>query len=436
MEEQRIGAMYLNLFTGWLRRIWYAIFSRGLRRSPALPWIVILILVGLPSLGWYLHRRGQFATLKRDLRGQQQDTPLSVPSPGGMEPIVLKRALTPGASTLELTSVTVLPGLGMDVLQLTANLPGRGETALFADPSVEEVADNSTPAHTGLYDTRGAIEAPWGGLLFGLVSPIGTSMTFNWGEHQVELPTEVVARGIDEAGLLSRTAVDSQQITTLDDGQIATGVIHSSNFDDHWPSRLDLQVSVELGPNALNIMLTAKNTGSTPLPFGAGWHPRFQVLNGHAGTIQVRLPDGQQLGLADPAADLPSGRIEPPSPEVARLQTHPGLPGASSLKATLVHLHPGPLDTVPAAEFRDPLSGYGLRLTSQSPATRALRVIAPAQGSYVSLGLATNYDDPFGREWDGTEGSGMATLLPGQSFQWKIRLEIFPVRHQNSAASD
>ena len=432
MDEQRIAAMYLNLFTGWLNRIWHGIFSRGLRRSPALPWIVIFILVGLPSLGWYLHRRGQFATLKRDLKGQQQTSSVPVPSPGGMEPIVLKRSLTPGAATPELTSVTVLPGLGMDVLQLTANLPGRGDTALFADPTVEEMADNSAPPRNGLYDTHGAIEAPWGGLLFGLVSPIGTSMTFNWADHQVQVPTDVVARGIDASGLLARTAVDSQQTTTLDDGAVATGVVRASNFDEHWPGRLDLQVSVELGPSDLNIILTARNTGATPVPFGAGWHPRFQVLSGSAQAIQIRLPEGQQLGLADSAKDLPSGRIEAPSAEVARLQSRAASPGATSLEATLVHLRPGMLDTLPAAEFRDPLAGYGLRLTSQSPATRALRVVAPAQGGYVSLGMQTNFDDPFGREWDGAEGSGMVTLLPGQTFQWKIRLEVFPVRHSES----
>ena len=36
-----------------------------------------------------------------------------------------------------------------------------------------------------------------------------------------------------------------------------------------------------------------------------------------------------------------------------------------------------------------------------------------------------NYDDPFGHEWAKDEDTGMVVLQPGQSTQWKIRLEIF-----------
>ena len=428
--------MYLNLFTRWISKIWYSVFGKGLRRSPALPWLVILVLIGLPSLGWYLHRRGRFATLKRDIKGQQQSTPISIPSPGGMEPIVLERSPTPGITTPELTSVTILPGLGMDVLQLTANVPGRGTTLLLANPTVQEVVDDPAHMHTALYDTRGAIEAPWGGLLMGLLSPIGTSMTVNWQTHTIQVPTEVVARGVDEAGLLSRSAVDSQQVTPLADGAVATGVLQSSNFDEHWLSRVDLRVAVQLGASDLTLILSAKNTGSAAVPFGVGWHPRFQIPDGNREGTELRLPEGDELEVANKSTGLPSGRFVNVPPDLAHMQRHPAAPGSDSILASLVHLKPGLLDSVPAAEFRNPMTGYGLRLSSPSSNTRALRVIAPAGTNYVSLGLQTNYDDPFGREWDGPEGSGIVTLLPGQSFEWKIRLEIFPIARHNPANSN
>lgn len=427
--------MYLNLLTRAFSGLRYKVFGRGLRRSPALPWLVIFLLIGLPSLGWYLHRRGQFATLKRDIKGQQQSAPVLVPSPGGMEPIVLQRTQTTGSTTPELTSVTVLPGLGMDVLQLTATIPGRGNVALLANPTVKEIVDDPSHIRTALYDTRGAIEAPWGGLLMGLLSPIGTSMTVSWQNRMIQVPTEVVARAVDESGLLARTAVDSQNVTNLADGEVATGILTSTNFDGHWPSKVDMQVAVQLGPTDLTLILSAKNVGNVPVPFGAGWHPRFAIAGSTRGGIELRLPSAEQSEMADPNTGLPSGRLVPLSPELARMQTHAVAPGEDSVVATLVHLKPGLLDSAPAAEFRDPETGYGLRLSSASANTRALRVIAPAGANYVSLGLQTNYDDPFGREWAGGDGSGLIILSPGQSFDWKVRLEIFPVVRRNPATS-
>jgi hypothetical protein len=37
----------------------------------------------------------------------------------------------------EFLSVTLLPGRGMNVLQITAYIPGKGEVNLLASPSIE-----------------------------------------------------------------------------------------------------------------------------------------------------------------------------------------------------------------------------------------------------------------------------------------------------------
>ncbi len=62
-----------------------------------------------------------------------------------------------------------------------------------------------------------------------------------------------------------------------------------------------------------------------------------------------------------------------------------------------------------------------------SPAIRALRVNAPADKAAVEIDPQFNYDDPFGKEWSKYEDTGMVTLQPGQSTQWKVRMELFPV---------
>ena len=60
-----------------------------------------------------------------------------------------------------------------------------------------------------------------------------------------------------------------------------------------------------------------------------------------------------------------------------------------------------------------------------SPTIKAMRVMAPANGDYVSIEPQFNYPDPLGREWGRDTDTGMVVLQPGQSTQWKVRLELF-----------
>jgi galactose mutarotase-like enzyme len=85
------------------------------------------------------------------------------------------------------------------------------------------------------------------------------------------------------------------------------------------------------------------------------------------------------------------------------------------------------MDNGPEAELSDSLNGYKLRLTALSPEIKAMRVTMPADGSYLSIGPQFNYPDPFGHEWEKSGGSGMVVLQPGQSTEWKVRLEILPL---------
>jgi hypothetical protein len=59
-----------------------------------------------------------------------------------------------------------------------------------------------------------------------------------------------------------------------------------------------------------------------------------------------------------------------------------------------------------------------------TPDITSMRVIAPADKAWVSIGPNTNLDDPFGPEWDNPENAGMITLAPGATLRWKVRLEI------------
>ena len=56
---------------------------------------------------------------------------------GGQKIVTLTRTAT-SKTKPEFTSVTVLPGRGMEVLQITANFPGKGNVDVLASPSLAE----------------------------------------------------------------------------------------------------------------------------------------------------------------------------------------------------------------------------------------------------------------------------------------------------------
>jgi hypothetical protein len=62
-----------------------------------------------------------------------------------------------------------------------------------------------------------------------------------------------------------------------------------------------------------------------------------------------------------------------------------------------------------------------------SSSIKEIRVEAPADQSTVLIDPQFNYDDPFGKEWPSNEDTGMVILQPGQSAQWRVRLEILPL---------
>jgi galactose mutarotase-like enzyme len=106
------------------------------------------------------------------------------------------------------------------------------------------------------------------------------------------------------------------------------------------------------------------------------------------------------------------------------------LPGGASLETVdldecFVALHQNLLDSGPVAELIDPADNYGVRLAVLSSTIKAIRVVAPANGDFVSIEPQFNVPDPFGREWAKDTDTGMVILQPGQSTQWKVRLELF-----------
>jgi len=427
--------MYAALLRQGFARMRMRIWQEAVLRSGLLTIIGVILVVIALAVGWHEHRKGHFAKLKAELRGAPAHEPLAV-RPGGQDVVVLQRSPLPGGGGPEFLSATLLPGRGMNVLQITAYLPDRGEVELLASPPLDEAARllDSPGAQDAGMTMGGAIEAPWAGRLSGIRSEDGKSLTAMWHGHRLELPNSWKERkgAIDAmavGGLLMTRASSEVKTNVMPDGGVAQAIFHAGSFDGHWISQTDVTTTVQLSGRAFEVNVVARNVGNDAEPVGIGWRPRFAIVSGDRQRATLRLPNSVRIDVPNPLTGIPSGKLLPVQGTAYDFTKPEGTPlGTMGLDDRFVHLRPALLDNGPSAELRDPESDYGLRITAVSSSIRAIRVYAPSEAKFVSIAPQMNYDDPFGREWPRDEDTGMVVLQPGQSVQWKVRLEIFPLQ--------
>jgi aldose 1-epimerase len=433
--------MYWALLTQavgrWRRKIWHA----AVMRSGLLTFLVLLILLGGLAFGWREHRLGQFSQLKKELK-KRPVTDVTV-RPGGQDIVQLQRSQIAGGNGPEFLSATLLPGRGMNLLQITAYLPQKGEVNLLASPPLQEAA--TILSGTGA-DANGAkslsmgaaIEMPWAGRISGVSTPDGKNLSTIWHGNRFVLPTDAkdsygVAGVVAAGGLLLKQPSDSINTNVMPDGGEAQATFHAGDFDGRWPSQTEIMTTVQLSGKAITMKIVARNTGNTAEPMGIGWHPRFAVLNGRRAQMMLRLPEGLRVEVKDRRSGELSGRLVPVDKTEYDFTGRTGAQlGALNLDDSFVHLKTGLMENGPMAELRDPENDYGLRITATTSTIKAIRVYAPLDGSYISVEPQSNYDDPFGHQWAKDEDTGMVVLQPGQSMQWKIRLEIFSLSSTDS----
>ncbi len=393
---------------------------------------LVLGLAGL-AVGWKEHQRGRFGRLKAELRAAHTPpSPPAVPPPGGQDPVVLRRSQLAGDMGPEFLSATILPGLGSTVLQVTAFVPGHGEVKLLASPGVEEVAkaaaagDGSEPR--GVPNLSGGIEAPWAGTIFGAaggrVDDVAATLA-EWRGRRLVLPSETA--GMASGGLLRGRAADEIRSDVMPDGGQLQTLYRAGSFDGHWISDTEVTTTILLSSRVLEFRIMARNVGKEVEPVGIGWAPRFVVPCGDRSQATLRLPVGLEMETRPGGGrGQPTGRLLPMDGAAYDFTGRMGarLPSAG-MRETVVHLRPALLDLGPTVELRDPRSDFGLRVIAMTPMVRAIRVDAPAGAGYVEIAPQLNYDDPFGREWARDEDTGIAVLEPGQTIQWKVRVELF-----------
>ncbi len=353
----------------------------------------------------------------------------------GGEPVVtLERQRTPSSNSPEFLAVQVLPGRGMNVFQVKAFLPGKGETNLIASPSLEDAARTLNNGPEDFYDLKsatmgGAILLPYANRVRGKLSPDGNSIVTQVNGKTISLPANLQAKhpGAEKVaihGLILDAKFQDVKVTSGNDQSSVTASLHPGNFEGHWFSKTDVNVTTRLASNAVELNVEVKNVGDEPLPVGVGWHPYFAFLSGDRQQGRLHIPAKRRVLVNNYDDVFPTGKTVPVAGTPYDFSPANGKPlGTQFLDDSFVDLDRQPDGSV-IAEVTDPKETYGLRVTALSKEIHAMQAYSPSEKTFVALEPQFNYVDPYGKEWGKTD-TGMVVLKPGEAVTYRVRLELF-----------
>jgi aldose 1-epimerase len=375
------------------------------------------------------------------LKKVHQEKPYEPPAAqtiNGREPYTSTRLQEGTGGSPEFLSVTVLPGRGMDIYQITAYIPGIGATNLLASPPIEEASatltgkdlDASGNASTEL---GGAFLVPFTSRVHGTYSADKTHVTTMWNGHTISLPTGISPHSSEKGwlptalhGLILTTPVDGQvEDVPLLDGHQLNATLHG--FNGQWPSTSDVHFRLQLAPRAVDVIVTVNNTGNEAEPVSIAWMPHLAIPSGQRAQARLHIPATQRVDVQDDLNRVPTGRFLPVANTPFDFSGHNGKPlNNIDLDADYTSLTSTVFDSGPMVELIDPASNYGIRLTCRSPQIKSIHVHAPAGKNYVTIQPQFNYLDPFSKAWKPGE-NGMTVLQPGESLTYSVRLEFYAV---------
>lgn len=353
---------------------------------------------------------------------------------GGQQVIELKRKVSSSLQEPEFTTVTILPGRGMNLFQITANLPGKGVVQVLASPSLEEANRQLNGGPDDVHGVKsfafgGAFLVPYPNRIRGKLSSDGKNITTQWNGKTITLPAVWKGKANPNAelhaihGLILDRKTDSVKIKTTPDGQTVTGVIHAGDFGGYWPSKTDLTISVALTGKAVEATITAKNVGSEAEPMAIAWHPYFAIPSGDRAQARLHIPASKLAEVNNYDDVFPTGKL----PSVSGTKYDFNSPGGMPLGGIFLDDNFSDLRRTGGAvvvDLTDPASSYGIHIEGLSNKIRTLQVYAPPDKAFAVVEDQFNFADPFSNVWKGMD-TGMITLQPNQAVTWKVRLELF-----------
>ncbi len=351
---------------------------------------------------------------------------------GGEKIVTLSRKAASAAKP-EFTSITLAPGRGMEILQITANFPGKGNVDVLASPDLAGAkkmldVDDDDFGNLG-YRLGAAFLAPYPNRIRGKLSPDGKTLTTEWEGHAITLPANNIGKlpGAERHamhGLILKAKTDDVTVEEVKGGQEVSGIIHGGDFGGHWLSKTQIVITVRLTGEAVDVTMEARNAGTEDEPMALAWHPYFNLPSGDRTQARVRIPALDTAEVDGYDNVFPTGKIVPVAGTRFDLRDAGGTPlGTNFFDDNWSRL----IWDKKAATVQviDPAARYGVEIAGLSPEIKAIQMYAPPSKSFVAIEHQYNLGDPFGKEWPFRTDTGMVTLKPGQGTKWHVRLRVF-----------
>jgi galactose mutarotase-like enzyme len=350
---------------------------------------------------------------------------------GGQKIVTLTRKAV-SATKPEFTSVVIAPGRGMEVLQVTANFPGKGNVDVLYSPSLAEAkkmldVDDTANGDLG-YRIGAAFLAPYPNRILGPLSADGKTLTTVWEGHTLTLPANNIGKNPGAVrhalhGLILKSKTDEIKVRKIDGGEQVSGVIHGGDFGGRWLSKTDLTITITLTADTVDAEVVARNVGTENEPMAISWHPYFNFPSGDRTQARIHVPAEHRAEIDNYDNVFPTGKILP----VDGTRFDFRAPGGKALGQDFLDENYSKLDWKDGAatvEVIDPAAHYGVKVEGLSKGMKAIQVYAPPTKAFVAVEHQHNFADPFGKEWGSTD-TGMVTLKPQESTKWHVRLRVF-----------
>ncbi len=349
---------------------------------------------------------------------------------GGQGVVTLRRDVV-HKDVPEFTSVVVAPGRGMEILQITGNLPGKGSVNVLAAPGAEAaakmIAERDDANGLMSLGIGAAFLIPYPNRVRGKATADGTAITTEWQGHTLTLPVSPWGKPDGERsavhGLIFKRGASDVRVKAIPDGEQVTGVIHAGDFGGHWLSKTDVVFTIRLTGSAVDITVEARNVGDAAEPMAIGWHPGFALPSGDRTQARVRIPAAGVAEVENYSNLFPTGKVKPVDGTQYDFRARGGVAlGKNAFDDNWSGLEWK--NGAATVEVMDPAAHYGLRVEAVSPTIQTIQMYAQPAMPLVAVEPQFNFVDPFGKEW-GSRDTGMVTLEPGQGTTWHIRLGLF-----------
>lgn len=350
----------------------------SLASSGLLTALILAVVLGVLGIVWAAHLHGRLHKLSTV---EVPPDSAVLPRPGGQDVIEVHRISPASGVTPQFVGLTVMPGVGMGILQLSLDLPGRDPQDLLLGTPITAMAPVLQP-NTG---------APKASLKY---SPLSLKVFSSTGDSEGQ---EILG---------TQPAQDARNEMT------PGGAGATADFSDAPapgpagtappPSGIQTKVSAIISDRGFDLSITAKNVSSEAKSIVLSWTPQFAIPTKGLGSLRITPPETAEN--AEKTAEIP---LDTPN-----------------FHRTWQGLRYSYLSSGPELRLHNLADGYTLRLMALTPSIRNFRAEVPQDARAVSVTFST----------EGPDGA-KTVIEPGGTLQWNLRIQVAPNNSYSPASN-